>query len=69
MFIVCFFEIVFSLSLNYEITVILYCMLFYLQYGVCCFIYNMVYVVLFTIWLNSFNSESKLISQITHIYI
>ena len=45
-----FFEIVLSLSLTYEITVILFCMLF------------------FMIWLNSFNSDSKLSSQITHIY-
>ena len=50
-FIVSFFEIVFSLGLNYKITVILFCMLFF-----------------FKIWLNSFNSESKLSSQITHIY-
>ena len=49
-FIASFFEIVFSLGLNYKITVILFCMFF------------------FTIWLNSFNSESKLSSQITHIY-
>ena len=45
-----FFEIVLSLSLNYEIFVILFCMLF------------------FMIRLNSFNSDSKLSSQITHIY-
>ena len=31
-FIVSFFEIVFSLGLNYKITVILFCM-FFLQYG------------------------------------